>query len=71
MTNLEYLGGRDGSRYMHLFGGPLVETDDAGLPSGDDRTVPAGAEDQVPEANEGEPSPKILECPNPNECTEH
>lgn len=71
MTNLEYLGGRDGSRSTHLFGGPLVETDDAGLPGGDDRTVPAGAEDKVPEATEGEPSPKILECPLPDDCTEH
>jgi hypothetical protein len=56
---------------MHLFGGPLVETDDSGLPGGDDRTVPSGTEDKLPEATEGESSPKILECPNPNECTEH
>jgi hypothetical protein len=71
MTNLEFVGGRDGYRYMHLFGGPLVETDDAASPRRDDRTVPAGAEESVPEASEGGPSQPILECPNPNDCTEH
>jgi hypothetical protein len=46
MTNLEFVGGNRSNKSLHLFGGPLVETDDAALDEGVTRggDAPVGSE---------------------------
>lgn len=40
MTNLEFLGGNRSNKNLHLFGGPLVETDETAL---DEGVAPGGS----------------------------